>query len=376
MKVNEIQAKSLLRKQKKIDSWFLSYYGMNLYRGCLHNCAYCDGRAEKYNVEGDFGKEIAVKANAVELLKRELDPRRKRKPMKHSFIFIGGGVGDSYQSVEKDYEFCPQVLNLLCNNGFPVHILTKSTLVERDIQLLKAINGKTKAIVSFSFSTIDEHIAEIFEPGVPSPKERLQTIKKLKDAGIACGMYLLPVIPFISDLPDKIENSIAEGIKAGVDFICFGGMTLKPGRQREYFFSVLNKHFPDLIHDYNVIYGNDKWGNANYEYYRSLDRVFDTIASGYNVPKRIPLSLFNEWVDENDRVIVILEHIDYLQKIKGRKSPYGYAAYSISKLKQPLSSMQNHLTELKGVGSVTERIIKEILKTGTCTYYQKLMQGL
>ena len=96
MTIREIEAKSILRKYKKIDSWFISRYGMNLYRGCTHNCIYCDGRAEGYYVDGEFGEDVTVKINAIEILRRELDPKRKRIPFKRSFVMIGGGVGDSY----------------------------------------------------------------------------------------------------------------------------------------------------------------------------------------------------------------------------------------------------------------------------------------
>lgn len=90
--ITEICAKSILRKHEKIESWFMTHYGMNLYRGCIHNCVYCDGRYEKYYVEGEFGRDVAVKINAIELLAKELDPARKRKPMPKSFMMLGGGV--------------------------------------------------------------------------------------------------------------------------------------------------------------------------------------------------------------------------------------------------------------------------------------------
>ncbi len=99
MSVEEIKAKSILRRHKRIDSWFVSHYGMNLYRGCIHDCVYCDGRAEGYYVEGEFGKDIKVKVNAIELLRRELNPKRKRKSMPHSFIMLGGGVGKVTASI-------------------------------------------------------------------------------------------------------------------------------------------------------------------------------------------------------------------------------------------------------------------------------------
>ena len=93
--IREVEAKSILRKQKKIESWFLTSYGMNLYRGCKHNCVYCDGRAEKYQVDGEFGEDVAVKVNAINLLQRELDPKRKKTPFKKGYMGVGGGVGDS-----------------------------------------------------------------------------------------------------------------------------------------------------------------------------------------------------------------------------------------------------------------------------------------
>ena len=90
------------------------------------------------------------------------------------------------------------------------------------------------------------------------------------------------------------------------------------------------------------------------------------------MPMRIPLSLFQDILSENDLVVVLLEHIDYFLKMKGRKSPFGYAAYSISQIKTPLSDLENDLRKIKGVGNVTERIILEVLKTGTSSYYEKL----
>lgn len=200
---------------------------MNHYRGCLHGCVYCDGRSEKYNVEGEFGKDITVKINAIEILNRELNPRRKRKPMRRSYIMLGGGVGDSYQPVEKKYQLSRKAMNLVNNYNLPVHILTKSTLVERDIDIIKEINEKNRAIVSFSFSSVSKEISSIFEPGVPAPEERLETMKLFKKEGIACGMFLIPVIPYITDKPELIEDAVRKAKQYRVDFILFSGMTLK-----------------------------------------------------------------------------------------------------------------------------------------------------
>jgi len=374
-KVTEIEAKSILRKHKKIDSWFISHYGMNLYRGCSHNCAYCDGRSEGYYVDGEFGNEVAVKVNAIDILRRELNPKRKRTPFKRSFMMVGGGVGDSYGPIEEKYGLTQKALKLIHGHNFPAHVLTKSTLVKRDIDIIKKINDQSGAIVSFSFSSVDDKISAIFEPGVPSPTKRLETLEFFKDEGIACGMFLLPVIPFLTDSPEMIEDSIRKASEIGLDFIIFGGMTLKDGRQKDYFFNVLKKHYPKLTVGYENIYKGDKWGNATAEYYNSINLTFNLIAKKYKIPKRIPPALYKDILSENDRVIVMLEQIDYLLKLEGKKSPYGYAAYSISQLEEPLSKMRWDLQKLKGVGKATEGIIKEILDTGSSSYLERLLLG-
>ena len=146
MAIIEHRAKTILRKYKRIDSWFVSRYGMNLYRGCSHNCVYCDGRTEKYQVEGTFGKDISVKTNAIEILKKEMDPRKKKKHLKLGYIMLGGGVGDSYQTIEKKYELSRKALQLISYYKYPVHILTKSTLVKRDIDLISKINEKKEQL--------------------------------------------------------------------------------------------------------------------------------------------------------------------------------------------------------------------------------------
>jgi DNA repair photolyase len=373
--IKEIEAKSILRKHKKIDSWFLSRYNMNLYRGCTHNCVYCDGRAEGYYVEDEFGNDVAVKINALEVLRRELDPKRKRTPFKRGYVMVGGGVGDSYQPIEEKYELTRKTLALLSEKKFPVHILTKSTLVKRDVDILKKINENNRAIVSFSFSSTDEAMSRIFEPGVASPRKRLETISFFKDKGIACGMFLLPVIPFITDTKEVMEKTIQDAQDAGVDFIIFGGMTLKDGKQKEYFLNVLQQYYLKLILEYQMIYQGSKWGEAIPDYYSQLHQTFNTLMKQYKIPKRIPPELYKDILSENDLVIVILEHLDYLLKLEGKKSPFGYAAYSLSQVQEPLSTMLNKLDTIKGVGKTTENIIREILNTGSSTFYERLLKG-
>lgn len=373
--IKEVQAKSILRKYKKIDSWFIARYGMNLYRGCPHNCAYCDGRSESYFVDGEFGKDIEVKVNAPELLDRELNPARKRKPMKPGFAVLGGGVGDSYCLLEKDYSLARKSLEIIEKYNFPPHLLTKSVLIERDLDILSRIKEKSQVLLSFSFSGVDDSIGKIFEPGVPLPSARLSLIQKLKNKGYSVGVFLMPVIPYITDTKEQLELSFKTFSDIGVDYIVFGGMTLKSGRQEDHFYKVINEHFPKLLEYYKKIYKGDKWGSVSHLYYNLVNKRVLDLSKKYNIPLRIPARLFNLAIDKTDLVTVILEQMDYLLKQKGEKTPYAYGAYSVSQLSDPIEEYRNKLTSLKGIGPVTEKIILEILETGTSRYYERLISN-
>ncbi|MBW1763231.1 MAG: radical SAM protein [Deltaproteobacteria bacterium] len=372
MNIIETTAKTILRKRKRIDSWFLSKCGMNLYRGCSHNCVYCDGRAEEYYVSGEFGKDVCVKTNAPQILKRELDPATRRKPQDHGFLMLGGGVGDSYQPVEEKYKLTRQALELADTYNLPVHILTKSTLVKRDIDIIDRINKQRRAIVSFSFSSVDEKISSIFEPGVPSPDERLETMEMFQRRGIPCGMFLMPVIPFITDIPARLEATVRKAKEAGAGFVLFSGMTLKEGKHMDYFMGTLLDYFPELEAEYSMVYRGEKRGNATDEYSSYVNSMLNILAKRYEMPRRIPPYVFKNILKENDHVAVMLEHMDYFLRSRGQTSPYRKAAYSVTQIEEPLSNIRKRLRELKGVGNATESIIKEIMDTGTSRYYDRL----
>jgi DNA repair photolyase len=374
LEVRETEAKSILRKHARIDSWFISSYGMNLYRGCAHNCAYCDGRAEGYYVEGDFGETVSVKTNAVDILRRELDPKRKRTPFRRGYVLLGGGVGDSYPPGEAKSRLAQQALDLLCERSFPVHALTKSTLVLRDMDLFKQINSATRAIVSFSFSSASDEISRVFEPRVPPPSQRLKAIESIKKEGLACGAFLMPVIPYVTDTEDVLEESVKRLKQAGVDFIIFGGMTLKEGRQKDYFMHVLNMHYPALAAGYGSIYNpGSRWGEQTAAYSQSVGSRFYRIAAKYGVPVRIPPSLYNDVIDTGDKVAVTLDNMDYLLRMRGEKSAYGYAAYLFSQLPPEAWQDNEKSPNLGKIAPAAQAVIREILATGRSPYYEKLL---
>jgi len=377
-RVTEIEAKSLIRRQKRPDSWFLASIGMNLYRGCGHDCVYCDGRAERYYVDGEFGRDVAVKVNAPELLRRELDPRRRRKRLPGGYVLLGGGVGDSYQPAEQRYCLSRQALQILAEFRHPVEILTKSTLVLRDLDLLARINRQRRALVCFSLSSIDEATSRTFEPGVPSPQARLEALAACRAAGISGGLFLMPVIPGLTDSARLIEQTMRQAQAAGAQFVVFGGMTLKEGRQKEHFLSVLARCRPQLVERYRALYRDDRWGQARGSYYGELNRRCGVLARKAGLPPRLPPALWADLLDEHDRVSVMLEHLDYLLRLSAPDAGptiYARAARSWSEWQAPPPSLFAPQELPPGIGPEAGEVIREILRTGTCALYERLMRA-
>ena len=225
--------------------------GMNLYRGCSHGCIYCDSRSKCYQMNHDF-EDIEVKENALELLEAALRRKRKR-------CMIGtGAMTDPYLPLEKNLGYTRKALLLIEKYGFGVALQTKSDLVLRDLDILRQINEKTKAVVQMTLTTADEKLCRIIEPNVSTTNERFEALKALRDAGIPTVVWLCPVLPFINDTEENIRTILGMCVEAGVrGVLCFGmGLTLCEGN-REYFYRQLDIHFPRLKERYIREYGNN-----------------------------------------------------------------------------------------------------------------------
>lgn len=235
-----VKAKGILSSQN----------GMNLYRGCLHGCIYCDSRSRCYHMEHAF-EDIEVKENAIALLEHALKHKRKK-------CMIGtGAMTDPYIPSELELEHMKKALTLIYEYGFGVTVHTKSDRVLRDLQLLQRINEKTKCVVQMTLTTYDEELCRKIEPNVSTTGERVATLKKLRDAGIPTVVWLSPILPFINDTQENIEGILDLCAQAGVyGVINFGmGLTLREGN-REYFYKQLDRLFPGLKEKYIKNYGN------------------------------------------------------------------------------------------------------------------------
>lgn len=224
--------------------------GMNIYRGCLHGCIYCDSRSLCYQMNHKF-EDIEVKANAVGLLENTL--RRKRNK-----CMIGtGAMSDPYMPIEEKLGNMRKCLEVIERYGFGVTMITKSTKVLRDLDLLKKINEKSKCIVQMTLTTYDEDLCRSVEPNVETTYERFRALEILRDNGIPTVVWLCPILPFINDTEENIRGILDYCVRAKVKgIINFDmGVTLRDGN-REYFYKKLDEHFPGLKEKYIRMYGN------------------------------------------------------------------------------------------------------------------------
>jgi DNA repair photolyase len=244
-----IPAKSILSKMKNSpDPWFGITYNMNLYRGCQHQCIYCDSRSECYQL-GDLA-DIRIKENALAILEREL----KSKQQKGTVGF--GSMNDPYMPVEKSEELVRGALKLLLRYNFPVHILTKSDLILRDIDLLQQLS-KNYAAASLTITTVNDKLARIIEPAAPVSSKRFEAIRQLSKAGIYTGVMLMPLLPFINDTWEEVEELIYRSKEVGAGYLLFcSGMTLRKG-SREYFYEKLDLHFQRIKEKYILTFGEN-----------------------------------------------------------------------------------------------------------------------
>lgn len=168
-----IETKTILQKVKYGDEWYGVDYNMNLYRGCSHNCIYCDSRSNCYHID-NFSK-VRGKKNALYILEKELSTK------KETGIIGIGAMSDTYNPLEKEYEQTKSALKLISKYNFGVSIDTKSDLILRDIDLLKEINSKNNVIIKFTITTPNDELSQIIEPNVCVSSKRFAAIKTLSE---------------------------------------------------------------------------------------------------------------------------------------------------------------------------------------------------
>ncbi len=249
--------------------------GMNIYRGCTHGCIYCDSRSDCYKMDHEF-TDVAVKINAPDLLENAL--KRKRKP-----CMIGtGSMCDPYMNCEKELMLMRKSLKIIEKHNCGVTLITKSDLVLRDIDLLKRINEKIKAVVQITLTTFDDNLCRIIEPYAPVTSRRFEVLKALQREGIPTVVWLCPILPFINDTPENLNGILDYCFDAGVKGILnFGfGVTLREGN-REYFYKKLDDHFPGMKEKYEKRFGLSY--SCNSDNSKELKKIFVSRCEAKNI---------------------------------------------------------------------------------------------
>jgi len=240
--------------------------GFNLYRGCTHGCIYCDSRSACYQMKHDF-EDIEVKQDAPAMLDRELSSRRKKQ------MLMTGSMCDPYIPLERELGYTRACLESILRRGFGAAILTKSDLILRDEDLIRAINARTKCVVQMTLTCADDRMSRKIEPNVCTTRRRHEVLKRFQQLGVPTVVWMGPVLPFLTDTEENVRELLElcadAGVKGVVSFAM--GMTLREGN-REYYYQALDRLFPGTKRQYVQAFGNSyECPSPNAE---KLDKLF------------------------------------------------------------------------------------------------------
>lgn len=275
---HEIRARSIVNRVPGASRMPFEWT-VNPYRGCTHACVYCFARKSHGYLDLDtglgFDSQIVVKVNAPELVRRRLASPR----WQGEHIAMGTNV-DCYQRAEGRYRLMPGILAALRDHANPFSLLTKGTLVLRDLELLRQAAEVTDVGISVSVGFTDEGLWRTVEPGTPAPERRLEVVRTLAAHGIGCGVLMAPVIPFLSDGPDQLRATVRAVAAAGATSVTPLVLHLRPGA-REWFMSWLGRHHPYLVRRYERLYAEGAYAPKWYQ--RRITRQVHDLAREYRI---------------------------------------------------------------------------------------------
>ncbi len=275
---HEVHSKSALNKVPG-NSPMPFGWTINPYRGCTHGCVYCFARQThsylEFDTGQDFDSQIVVKVNICDVLRKELSAAKWRR----EHVAMGTNT-DPYQRAEGRYRLMPGVISALADSGTPFSILTKGTVLSRDLDLLAAAGRSVSVGIGVSLALLDPELQATLEPGTPSPKARLDLVRRIRAAGLPCGVFVAPLLPHLTDTPEQIRVLVAELADAGATGVSGIGLHLRPGA-REWFFHWLHDNRPDLVESYRSLYARGP--NLPVRYRRELAATVRSIAAEFGI---------------------------------------------------------------------------------------------
>jgi DNA repair photolyase len=247
----EVEAKSILNRVPAASRMPFEWT-INVYRGCSHACLYCFARPThtylNFNAGEDFERKVVVKVNAAEVLRREL-----RRPSWQGAHVAMGTNTDPYQRCEGRYRLTRGVLEVLRDYRNPCSVLTKSPLLTRDLDLFEELADTAGFSASLSIGTLDEDVWRRTEPGTPHPRARIAAVRRLRQAGIPCGVLIAPILPRISDSPEQLRTVVRAVAEAGATHMAPITLHLRRGVKEE-FMPWLEREYPELVAEYQRLY--------------------------------------------------------------------------------------------------------------------------
>ncbi len=258
---HEVLSKSALNRVPRQSNMPFSWT-INTTRGCLHRCVYCFARKTHEYLDLDSGRDfdtqIIVKTNVVDVLRKEL----ARPSWQREHVALGTN-SDPYMRAEGRYQLMPGIIEALADSGTPFSILTKGPLLRRDLPLLVEAARKVPVSVAVSLAMIDPELQQRVEPGTPKPQARLDLVRAITDAGLDCSVLAMPILPWLTDSADHLEELHAALADAGASDVTTGALHLRPGA-REWFMAWLQREFPELVPKYRHIYPHGSYAAKEY----------------------------------------------------------------------------------------------------------------
>ena len=280
MVFHEVAARSVLNRVTSSPLPFS--WTVNPYRGCSHACTYCFARKSHTYLDldsgQDFDTQVVVKVNAPEVLARELHSPK----WTHEHVAMGTNT-DPYQRAEGRYRLMPGIIDALTSSKTPFSVLTKGTLLARDLPLLTAAADRVDVGVAVSIAMIDSELSASVEPGTPSPRARIELVRKITDAGLRCGVMVAPVLPGLTDSVEQLDTLLGELAAAGAAGVTTLALHLRPGA-REWYLAWLAREHPDLMPRYAALYA--RGSNADRSYRSWLARRVGPLVRRHGLDRR------------------------------------------------------------------------------------------
>ncbi|CAN5130686.1 Rv2578c family radical SAM protein [soil metagenome] len=261
IRFHEVLAKSALNRVPGQSAMPFGWT-INPYRGCSHACVYCYARSTHGYLDldagRDFDSEIIVKVNVAEVLATEL----RKATWSHDPVALGTNT-DPYQRAEGRYRLMPGIIAALAESGTPFSILTKGNLLRRDLPLLAEAAQHVDVDIAMSIAVYDDDLQQSVEPGTPTTRSRLETVRAVREAGLDCSVFMMPVLPYLTDTRDHLARAMDEIQAAGATAVLYSALHLRPGA-KEWFMEWLAREHPELLGRYAAMYGRGSYAPKGY----------------------------------------------------------------------------------------------------------------